>query len=403
MSQIRFIHTADLHLDSPFAGLNHLPDYLVKALRESPFRAFQNIIETAISQKVDFIIIAGDLFDGENRNLRTQVRFRSEMERLDRAGIEVYIIHGNHDHLNGSWIQLELPKNVTVFGGKADVKVYTKQDGTLASLYGFSYQQRHVTERMIDTYRKTASEGYHIGLLHGSLEGVSGHSPYAPFTIKDLAEKDFNYWALGHIHKRQVISELPLAIYPGNIQGRNRKESGPKGCFLIEMENRTISQNFIESAEFIWDTVVIPIHEKASFDEILTSTRDVIEQRKQAGSKLLLELELELSSLEPSLISLQLLDDLLAILQDEAEQIESLCWPYKIKIANHQELVLTHTETPFTSELLALAEGFTDFEGALQSLYKHPGARRYLDVLDEEERKGLLEESRQMLFQLFKT
>jgi len=403
MSRIRFLHTADLHLDSPFAGLSHLPDYLVKELRESPFRAFQNIIELAITQKVDFLLIAGDLFDGENRNLRTQVRFRSEMERLNQAGIDVYIIHGNHDHLNGSWIQLELPKNVTVFGGKTDVKVYTKPDGTTVHLYGFSYQQRHVTERMIDTYRKTTDDGYHIGLLHGSLEGASGHSPYAPFTIRDLAEKDFDYWALGHIHKSQIISELPLAIYPGNIQGRNRKESGPKGCFLIEMENMSISKSFIDSAEFIWDTVVIPIQEQAAFDEILASTRDVIEQRQQADSKLLLELEMELSSIDHSLISLHLLDDLLAILQDEAEQTESLCWPYKIRIANHQELTLTHTETPFTSELIALAEGFTDFEGALESLYKHTGARRYLEALDEEEKKGLLGESQQLLLQLFKT
>ena len=126
LSGVKFIHAADLHLDSPFSGLKDMPSSILKELRESPFKAFQTIINEAISRQVDFIVLSGDLFDGENRSLRTQVRFRSEMEKLQQHQIPAYIIHGNHDHLSGSWITVGLPDNVHVFSGQTEVKLISK-------------------------------------------------------------------------------------------------------------------------------------------------------------------------------------------------------------------------------------------------------------------------------------
>ena len=257
MSGVKFIHAADLHLDSPFSGLKDMPSSILKELRESPFKAFQTIINEAITRQVDFIVLSGDLFDGENRSLRTQVRFRTEMEKLQQHQIPAYIIHGNHDHLSGSWITVGLPDNVHVFSGQTEMKRFEKIDGTTVHLYGFSYPRRQVRERMIETYIKAEGADYHIGLLHGNLEGNSEHSPYAPFSLKELAAKDFDYWALGHIHKHQVVSEDPLVIYPGNIQGRNRKESGVKGCMLIEFDGDMKRHSFIETSEVIWESETI--------------------------------------------------------------------------------------------------------------------------------------------------
>ena len=277
MKSINFIHAADLHLDSPFVGLKQMPDPILGELRAASFRAFQHIIREAIIRKVDFILLAGDLYDGANRNLRTQILFRKEMERLQQHDIQVYIIHGNHDHLGGDWISLQQPDNVHVFGSECEVKEYTKQE-TKVFIYGYSYPSQRVVDRIIKSYHKKEGADYHIGMLHGNVEGESEHSSYAPFSVEELVEKEFDYWALGHIHKRQELLGSPPIIYPGNTQGRHRKESGLKGCYYVSLSGKHADLQFIPTSQIIWEAVKVELQEDESFDDLLTKCRTIFQE-----------------------------------------------------------------------------------------------------------------------------
>ncbi|WP_262421881.1 metallophosphoesterase family protein [Bacillus aquiflavi] len=233
MKKTTFIHTADLHLDSPMIGLSGLPNHIFKRVRESTFKAFKAVTDEAIRRHVDFIIFAGDLFDGEDRSIRAQAHFRNEMERLGQHGIQAFVIHGNHDHLNGSWHHLSMPGNVHVFTHHVEYKAFQNESGAVVYLYGFSYPERHIYDDMTPYYQKALGADFHIGILHGHNEGGSEHSRYAPFKVNNLLHKEFHYWALGHIHKRTILHDEPYIVYPGNIQGRNRSELGMKGCYAV--------------------------------------------------------------------------------------------------------------------------------------------------------------------------
>lgn len=297
MKEIRFIHTADLHLDSPLLGLKHMPTNIFKRLQESSFHALRKMIDIAIHQRVDFVVIAGDLYDGEDRSIRAQVRFKKEMERLEKNGILVYIIHGNHDHLGGNWTKIEMPKNVNIFGEEVEVKEITTPNGATVNLYGFSYPVRHVYERKIDSYVKKTDADFHIGLLHGNLEGSTEHGNYAPFQLKDLLVKGFDYWALGHIHKRAVIGEHPTIVYPGNMQGRHKKETGPKGCYLVTLNEYRSDLEFIETCDVIWERVEIDARTCKTFNDLYRLCLQTMDAFRKEGVGHLLSLTIENLSL----------------------------------------------------------------------------------------------------------
>ena len=258
LSTIRFIHTADLHLDSPFKGMTGMPPARLNELRESTFTAFNRLIDYAVETSPDFILIVGDIYDGEDRSLRAQRRFQEGMEKLHEAGIPVYITYGNHDHLSGNWTRFELPPNVHEFSAEVEEVSLTVR-GLDVVLHGFSYPNRHVREEMISNY-PTASdnESFHIGLLHGSLAGNDTHAVYSPFTIRELQSKHYDYWAFGHIHQRQQLSEDPPIVYPGNIQGRHRNESGEKGFYEVELSKSDATLSFIPTSAIHFGQLQIP-------------------------------------------------------------------------------------------------------------------------------------------------
>ncbi len=258
LSTIRFIHTADLHLDSPFKGMTGLPPARLNELRESTFTAFNRLIDYAIETSPDFILIVGDVYDGEDRSLRAQRKFQEGMEKLYEAGIPVYITYGNHDHLSGNWTRFELPPNVYEFSGEVEEVSLTVR-GLDVVLHGFSYPKRHVQEAMISRYPvASADESIHIGLLHGSLAGNDAHAVYSPFTIGELQSKHYDYWALGHIHQRQQLSSEPPIVYPGNIQGRHRNEAGEKGFYEVELSKSETILSFIPTSAVQFGQLQIP-------------------------------------------------------------------------------------------------------------------------------------------------
>ena len=303
MEKIRFIHCADLHLDSPFAGLKHLPAELFERIQNSTFAAFEKLVKTAIQRQVDFIVISGDLFDEEDRSIRAQAKLMNQFNLLGEKGIPVYVIHGNHDHLGGFRLKLDMPANVHIFNEATEVKELVTKSGALVKLAGFSYGNRHIRERRISEYPKQIKADYVIGMLHGSEGSIhSSHESYAPFSINELKEKQYHYWALGHIHKRQVLHQEPPIVYPGNIQGRHRKETGEKGCYLVELSQHGAVLEFIPTQDIIWGKVMLTLEGIERFGEIFELIERAAEEYEVNGDCLLQVDLIDFKNLNPDII-----------------------------------------------------------------------------------------------------
>jgi DNA repair exonuclease SbcCD nuclease subunit len=401
MKKITFIHAADLHLDSPMLGLKQLPEPIINRMQESTFLAFRKVIDAAVKYQVDFVILAGDLFDQADRSIRAQARLRKELERLKECAIAAYIIHGNHDHLEGNWRHIHLPENVYIFGPEVEVKAYTKK-GVTANLYGFSYGQRHVYERMIDQFEKREGADFHIGILHGHHEGSSEHGRYAPFQLKDLLEKDFDYWALGHIHKRELLNMSPPIVYPGNIQGRHRKETGMKGCYLVDLTSAGADLHWVETSDIVWKEMSIITDHVMDFDQLYQLCLSLIEEERATGLGTIITLTLEETRAEEWLDQ-TVMEELLESLQEMEQAEESFVWIRQItlkrpKSSYMQQMDLTE-QGGFFNELFQLVEEDQQalVEKSIVALKQNPLGRRYMDKLTEVEEEELLQESLEML------
>jgi DNA repair protein SbcD/Mre11 len=402
MKQISFIHAADLHLDSPMVGLKHLPANILSRVRESTFAALERLIAAAIEKNVDFVILAGDLYDGEDRSLRAQSRFRNEMQKLLQKDIPVYVIHGNHDHLNGSWVHLDMPSNVHIFGSEVEMKAFHTKRGETIHLYGFSYLQRHILDKRIDEYRKQEPADFHIGILHGNEGGGTDHDNYAPFSIKDLYEKQFDYWALGHIHKRTILSDHPPIIYPGNLQGRNKKETGLKGCYYVTLSEFETTNTFIETSDVFWEEVSVDASTAHSFQEILRLCQLTIERLRKPGIGTLLTLNLRNIQLDDIQDKRTLDTQLLELLMDDENDEESFVWIVELTVHDSLPLERNHlvNEADFYTELFATIDNYQNLDRAIAPLYEHQMGRKYLSGLTESEQKELLESAEKLLIGL---
>lgn len=258
---IKFIHAADLHLDTPFSGLEQTSKELAEKLRVAPYESLANIVDAAIEEAVDFVLLAGDLYNTKRVNIKAQSLFVEQLNRLAEAEIKVFLIRGNHDFLTEDEKTLTLPFPENVYTYDADVSTHiaeTKQSKRVA-VTGFSYETQWVFDRKIEEYpNRAANVDLHIGLLHGSADGLEAtEANYAPFTVNEMRAKNYDYWALGHIHQRQQLAEN--IHYSGNIQGLHKNETGPKGCLLVEWSNREQKINFIPTAPIIWESVEVDI------------------------------------------------------------------------------------------------------------------------------------------------
>jgi DNA repair exonuclease SbcCD nuclease subunit len=400
MKKVTFIHGADLHLDSPMIGLKHLPEQIFKRIRESTFVALKKLINSALENKVDFVVLAGDLFDGEDRSLRAQSRLRAEMQRLEEKDIPVYIVHGNHDHLSGTWVNLDMPNNVHVFSDDVEVKTFTTKTGNIVNIYGFSYSRRHIYDRKIDDYFKQEGADFHIGILHGNEAGSKEHSNYAPFYLKDLLDKQYDYWALGHIHKRTILSEQPPILYPGNTQGRNKKETGLKGFYNVSLNEFATDLTFIESSDVIWDEAVIDAEGAQSFQEVYQLCQTFISRYRQKTKGILLTLFVKNVHLQDHNERTVLEGELLELLQEEEKEEDSFVWIVDLSISENLliDKERLKNESEFYRELFETAE-FGHPESSLSLLYDHSLGRKYLSSLTPEEQQQLLEKAEKLLIQ----
>lgn len=229
---IKILHTADVHLDSPLRSLALRDAELREKVQTSSRTALTRIVETAISEDVAALLIAGDLFDGAERSARTAAFLMLQLERLRARGIRVFYIKGNHDAENPLTGELSLPDNVHVFDGRGG-KVQLTED---VWIHGVSFANRHAPESLLPKFHAPVEGAINIAMLHTSLAGAEGHDPYAPCTVADLAAAGFDYWALGHVHRRQVHSKTPWIVMPGTPQGRDMGEPGPKSATLLNID-----------------------------------------------------------------------------------------------------------------------------------------------------------------------
>jgi DNA repair protein SbcD/Mre11 len=264
---IKFIHCADLHLDSPFQGLTTKEPSLADRFKHATNEAFVKIIDICLCEKVDFLTIGGDTFDGVDRSLCAQILLRDQFERLHKANIPVIIVAGNHDPISDWLTEIKFPKNVHLLAGDKVEKVPIEKDGNvIATIYGISYKVRDVKENLSLKFHASEKDTISIGMLHANVGSRKEHAPYSPCTINDLKASNMDLWLLGHIHTPEVISEAPFILYPGNIQGRHINENGPRGCYLIKVDsNYRISHEFKPVQNILWK------HDEINIKKIMTS------------------------------------------------------------------------------------------------------------------------------------
>jgi len=251
---MKFIHCADVHLDTPLVGLAQYPGAPVSEIRNATRRAFEKVLDAAVAEKIDFLIIAGDLYDTGLKSFESALFFNRQMVRLKDAGIEVYLIHGNHDAASRLVRQIRPPGNVHVF--KANEPQTFSIDHLRVAIHGQSFATPEVVDDLASNYPPPVPNFFNIGVLHTNLSGISDHANYAPCDLDTLKTKGYQYWALGHVHNRQVLCTNPFIVYPGNVQGRHGKELGEKSCELVTVSDTgAISAHTLSTSVVPWTQI----------------------------------------------------------------------------------------------------------------------------------------------------
>lgn len=393
MSEIRFLHIADLHLDSPFKGISEIPKSKWKDIRESTFDAFSRIIEYALNNNPDFLLIVGDIYDGENRSLRAQHLFQKGMEALNTAGIPVFICYGNHDHLSGNWVRFQLPDNVHVFEENVETKTL-QLNGKKIHISGFSYKDRHISEAMHKYYPVANGQDVHIGMLHGSIEGNTEHDVYAPFRKSDLLTKNYNYWALGHIHKRQVIHMEPPIVYPGNTQSRHRNEKGIKGFYEVKLLDNKVDLEFVSSSVFIYDQLDVSCEGIDHANEFMQQIDQTLKKYRETNGQAILEINLTNVSAEASeLFRISSKEEWVSLIQESMESEDMFI------IIKELHIDLPTEDWKESGMLIDLINEWdtSDWKRVLKDIYQHPKGSKFLPSIDSELILETIQEAEQLL------
>lgn len=274
-----FIHAADLHLDSPFRGYGQIDfadaatrENVLRQLRDCTFTALDNIVRACLARRVDFLVLAGDIYDLADRSLRAQLRFQNAMEQLAEAGIPVFVAHGNHDHDDGRRAALTWPDSVYFFPpGEVAARPVVRRGLEIARIYGISYPRRDVHENYASLFKREPNVPFALAVLHCNVGGNAEHANYAPCGLEELVRAGFAYWALGHVHSRRLLcKQNPCVVYPGNPQGRNPRETGARGCYLVRVNTGgAIKLEFLAMDGVRWEQVRVPIDGLATEQELL--------------------------------------------------------------------------------------------------------------------------------------
>jgi DNA repair exonuclease SbcCD nuclease subunit len=377
-----FVHAADLHLDTPFKGIGSTAPRVAEQLREASLAAFDSLVDLCLERQVAFLVVAGDIYDGPERGLRAQLRFRDGLARLSMAGISSFIVHGNHDPVETGWSALggPWPERVTVFGPRTARAVPVEIDGVaLATVQGISFAQRSESENLALRFVRDAGPGVQVGVLHCNVRGAaSGYDDYSPCTLDDLRSIGLDYWALGHVHTRMILSgregsDEPWVVYPGNLQARSPKpsERGMKGAVVVHVAGGRVAGIEPVGCDVVrFDLAEIDIAEIADLAELRARLVGASRDRMASadGRSLVLrgrlvgQSELHLDLRRPGT-----LEDLLAALRDDFAEEQPFCWWDSIEDRSRpvMDLDAARTGSDFAADLIALADELrVDLAGA---------------------------------------
>ncbi len=269
----KFLHAADIHLDSPLRGLERYDGCPADDVRRSARRAFANLVDLGIAESVAFVLIAGDLYDGDHTDFSACLFLQDQTLRLRDAGIPVFLIRGNHDAESQMTRHLKMPDNVKSFPtDQAGSFTLEKWD---VAIHGQGFATRAVTENLANRYPRADPGLFNIGLLHTCVEGREGHDAYAPCSLADLKARGYGYWALGHIHQYELLANEPPIVFAGNLQGRHVRETGSKGAVLVEVDRGEVTRMSHRSLDVMrWAVEVVDASGAKTEDDLIERARD---------------------------------------------------------------------------------------------------------------------------------
>ncbi|TWT48978.1 metallophosphoesterase family protein [Botrimarina hoheduenensis] len=271
-----FLHAADIHLDSPLRGLDRYEGAPVEEIRQATRRALQNLVDLALEEEVNFVVLAGDLYDGDWPDFDTGLFFVGQMRRLRESGVPVFGVLGNHDAASKITRRLPLPENVCFF--QTTAAETRRVDGLDVAIHGQSFASQCTTDDLAKSYPAALPGCFNLGVLHTSMTGREGHDRYAPCTESCLRDSGYDYWALGHIHQREVLpGSRPTIAYPGNIQGRHIRETGPKGCLVVRVDDANEAKTEFHPLDVLrWEVARVALDDVASEAEALDRVGDTL-------------------------------------------------------------------------------------------------------------------------------
>ena len=399
----RFIHTADLHLDSPLTSLALRNAELGGLVRGATRQALERIVDLAIAEEVDAVVIAGDLYDGSQTSMATALFLMGQMRRLETAGIGVFIIRGNHDAQSQITRELTFPPNVHVFDGRGrPVRAGALATGREVHVHGVSFAQPHAPASLLPTFRAPVPDAVNIGLMHTSLAGASRHDPYAPVGLADLSAHGFDYWALGHIHQRRVHLERPWIVMPGNPQGRDINEGGPKGVTLATIaDDGTITCEERLVAVAVFERLSVDLEGIDDWSGMLHRVETVLATAKRGAAGAHLVARLAVVGATPLAWRLRRDEDLLlGEVQNHAASLGE-CWVEALELAVSPPLAAAGVDAGPIPELARLMRDDVvgshsyseDLRGTLSDVLRQlPKEARTLLAPDEAAEEALLSE-----------
>lgn len=412
---MRFIHCSDLHIDSPLRGLERYEGAPVESMRNATREALKNIVAAAIENQVDFVVIAGDVFDGDWRDFNTGLYFNSQLTRLAAAGIRVVVLRGNHDAQSEITRSLRTPDKVTVLSSRKPQIV--RFDDIGVAVHGQSFADRAVPEDLALQYGAPIKGFFNLGLLHTSLGGYVAHPTYAPTTLDVLRSKDYQYWALGHVHERQVLCDEPRVVFCGNSQGRHARELGAKGCDLVTVDGEDITNEFLSADAVRWVQVELDIAGLNDLDSLLDASYKKLKQEIAQSEGRILATRIRLTG-SGRLHSLIMSDPAKVIAEVRNMAIDSTdgrAWVEQVKSdtrAAYDRRVLEGRDDPI-GELVRLAVRLEANPEELKQVTVEafgpmleklpPEVREALDLANPEQLKAVLREAEAQVLALLST
>ncbi|WNF90442.1 exonuclease SbcCD subunit D [Vagococcus fluvialis] len=390
---MKFIHTADIHIDQPFSGIHSDHGDIKHLLKTSNQQILTKIVDTCIEKKVDFLLVVGDTFHQNQPSIHTQKFVMEEFERLGRENIKVVMSFGNHDYYTENRYWFEWPDNVILFKKEeVQTKTLVLKNGDSVAISGFSYENKWIKESKVQEFPKRSIDTtYHIGFYHGD------DSPqYAPFNYGDLPTS-YEYWALGHIHKSSVLSDRPLIVYPGTPQGHTKKEYQVKGIVYVDIDRGSREIEWLDISNIRWHKKEFNIEEDLERKEILERLEKHILAQIYQHPFNVVSLNVTTTADNAREI-LKEQEEILLYLQDKIfKASENRCWLQNLSLSQvTSDKLIMGFETTLIDDLGRVYQHKDNFENVVADLLNQPAIASNL-AWDTAEIEELVTESSQLI------